>query len=66
MSYRCHIKKCSIKVFCDFNVEENGGDDQVLQAEESLSEQLRDHSNRIVFFPSSYFFSEAKKVKEMV
>ena len=37
-----------IKVFCNFYFEENGSYDQVLRAEESLSEQLRDHSNRVV------------------
>ena len=37
-----------IKVFCDFYAEENGSYDQVLRVEESLSEQLRDHSNRVV------------------
>ena len=43
-----------IKVFCDFYVEENGSDDQVLRAEESLSEQLGDHSNRVVILEVGY------------
>ena len=47
------ITRC-IKVFCNFYFEENGSYDQVLQVEESLSEQLQDHSNRVVILEVGY------------